>query len=109
MSSLTLFTGSAGLTISAWLMVTSPESGVKLDRVIGQLGVEAGIDHERHFRPDEQRVAVGRRLGDVLRRDLVVGAGLVLDDDLLAPGFGEALRQRAAEGVRHPSWRGRHD
>src|SRR5262245_19338523 len=33
-----------------------------LDRIIGQLGVEAGIDDERHFRPDQQRVAVGRGL-----------------------------------------------
>ncbi len=79
-----------------------------LDRIIGQLGVEARIDHEGHLRANEQRVAVGRGLGDIFRGDLVVGAGLVLDDRLLAPGLGEALRQGAAERVRHPAGRGRH-
>ena len=79
-----------------------------LDRVIGELGVEARIDHEGRFRADEQRVAVGRRLGDVFGGDLVVGARPVLDDRLLAPGFGEALRQHAAERIGDAARRRRH-
>jgi hypothetical protein len=93
-------------------MVDGYEAGDRresLDRIIGQLGVEARIDHEGRFRPDEQRVAVGRGLGDVFRRDLIVGARLVLDDDLLAPRFGEALRERAGERVGHTAGRGGHD
>jgi hypothetical protein len=93
-------------------MVDGDEAGDRgeaLDRIVGQLGIEAGIDHERHFRPDQERVAVGGGLGDIFRCDLIVGAGLVLDDDLLAPGFGETLRQRAAEGVGDPAGRRRYD
>jgi hypothetical protein len=40
-------------------------------------------------------VAVGRRLGDRRGADLVIGAAAILDDDLLSPRFGEALRERA--------------
>jgi hypothetical protein len=93
-------------------MVDGDEAGDRreaLDRIIRQLGVEARIDHEGHLRPDQQRVAVGRGLGDVFRRNLVVGAGLVLDDHLLAPSLGEALRQRASERIGHAAGRRRND
>ncbi len=76
--------------------------------VVGQLGIEARIDHEGRLRPDEQRVSVGCRLGDVFRRDLIVGARPVLDDDLLAPGFGEALREQAGKRIGDAAGRGRH-
>jgi hypothetical protein len=80
-----------------------------LDWVVVQLGVEARIDGEGHLRPDEQHRAVVRRLGDILRGELIVGPGSVLDDHLLAPAFGEMLGQGAAERIRHPAGRRRHD
>jgi hypothetical protein len=79
-----------------------------LDRVIGQLGVEARVDDERDLRADQQRVAVGRRLGDVFGRDLVVGARPVLDDRLLAEALREALRELAPERIGDAAGRGRH-
>ena len=80
-----------------------------LDRIVAELRIEARIDHEGRFRADEQRVAVGRRLRDVFGGDLIVGAGPVLDDHLLAPRLGEALRQDTAERVGHAAGRRRND
>ena len=69
------------------------------ERIIGQPLVEARVDRERHLRADHQGVAVRRRLGDVFRGELIVGARAMLDHDLAAPGFREALRKDAAEAV----------
>jgi hypothetical protein len=43
------------------------------------------------------------------RRNLIVGAGLVLDHGLLPPGLRESLREGTAEHVGHPAGRGGHD
>ena len=51
---------------------------------VGQPGEHRGIDRERPARRHQQRVAVGRRLGDELGRDDRLRARLVLDDDRLA-------------------------
>jgi hypothetical protein len=40
---------------------------------------------KRPRRRDQQRMAVGLRLGGGIRPDIAAGAGLVLDDDRLAP------------------------
>jgi hypothetical protein len=55
-----------------------------LFRVIRQGAVQALIDGKRGARRHQQRVAVGRRLGDILRGDLRGRAGPVLDDERLA-------------------------
>ena len=48
---------------------------------------------------DQERVAVGRGLGDGLGADDVRGAALVLDNDLLTPVFAESLRQCTTDDV----------
>jgi hypothetical protein len=67
-------------------------------RFITSVGVHGG----------EQRVAVGRRLGDHLRGDDRVGAGPVLDDDRLAEIFAQPLPDHAGENVGRPAGRERH-
>jgi hypothetical protein len=64
--------------------------------------VEGKIVEQRHVdrgrRPDEEdRVAVGRRIGHCLDRDVGAGAGLVLDDDRLP----EPLRQPPRHDPRY--------
>ena len=67
-----------------------------LARIVRQLAVEARIDHEGGFGARQQGVAVGRGLGDLLGADLRIGSGLVLDQDLLGPGFRQPLRNGRA-------------
>jgi hypothetical protein len=55
----------------------SPAMGSKSCRVIRQLE-QAHVRGQRRARSGEQRVAVGLRLGDELRRDDALGAGLVV-------------------------------
>ncbi len=50
----------------------------------------------------------GWRLGDQLRADDVGAAALVLDHDLLAPGLGQPLADRARHHVAHAAGRRRH-
>jgi hypothetical protein len=47
----------------------------------------------------EQRVAVGRRLGDEVGRDRGAGAGAVVDQDLLSHGGVELGADRARQHV----------
>ena len=93
-------------------MIDDDEAGDRreaLERIVGQPLVERRIDRERHLRADHQGVAVRRRLGDVFRGELVVGAGAMLDHDLAAPGFREPLRQDAAEPVDDAAGRRRRN
>ena len=55
-----------------------------LRRIVGQLLVERRVGGERAGRHEEQRVAVGRRLGDRGRGDHRAAAGAVFNDDRLA-------------------------
>ena len=52
-------------------------------RIVGEVLHEVRRDGHRADRGEVNRVAVGRRQGDVLRRDVAAGARLVLDDDRL--------------------------
>ncbi len=70
-----------------------------LDRVVGHLRIQRRIDRLRADRSHQQRVAVGRRLGDEIGAQVAAGAGLVLDDEALAEGLGELGRERAGEDV----------
>jgi hypothetical protein len=56
-----------------------------------------------------QRVAVGRRLGHELGAERAAGAGTVVHDDLLAPGFAQLLRDQAAQDVGRAARLERHD
>ena len=57
----------------------------------------------------KQRVAVARLLGDIFRRDLVIGAGLVLHHHLGAEIGDEMLRQKPPEHIGDAARRRRHD
>lgn len=47
----------------------------------------------------EDRVAVGRRLGDGFGREIVAGPGTILDDELLAEPFAEPIAEQAGADV----------
>jgi hypothetical protein len=78
-------TGCSAPTASSRGNSASSETGAEvLHRIVGQLGVDGGIDGHRPARRDQQRVAVGRRLGDDLGGDDRLRARLVVDHDRLA-------------------------
>src|SRR4051794_38904338 len=57
----------------------------------------------------QDRVAIWRGLRDGLRPDAAAGAPLVFNDDLLAPDFGQPVRQRAGNRVAAPAgWKRHH-
>jgi hypothetical protein len=76
--------------------------------IIWMLAVEVRVGDEGRIRRHQERVAVGRSLGDGFGADLAGAAGLVLHDDLLAPVFCEPLRQgaRATMSVMPPGANG---
>ncbi len=80
-----------------------------LDVVVRHLRIQARIDRVRADRAHFERVAVGRRLGDEFRADVAARARPIVDDDALAPGFGEVLRDLAGENVGGAARRKRHD
>jgi hypothetical protein len=57
------------------------------------------VDRVGAGRPDDEGVSVGVRLRDEIGGDVAAGAGLVLDDELLAVFFRKLLRHKAAENV----------
>ncbi len=80
-----------------------------LRRVIRQLLVEGGVEHQRAVVGGQHRVAVGRGARRFRRRNRRVAAGLVLDHHRLAQASGQALPDAARQEVR-PAARGiRHD
>ena len=81
-----------------------------VDRVVRQLAVDVRRGDEGRVGGHQQRVAVGRGLGDEFGADLTdAAARLVLDHDLLTPGLREPLPQRAADDVGDAAGRKRHD
>ena len=71
-----------------------------LIRIVAELGEQARADGQRADVDHQQRIAVGLRVGDLLRADIAAGAGLVLDQDGLAPHRGQLLpdgRARTSE------------
>ena len=63
-----------------------------------ELFVERGVDGVLRIH-QQQRVAVGRRAGDELGRDVAGGAGPGLDDELLAELLRQPLRDQARGDV----------
>ena len=78
------------------------------DAVVGHGLVEILVGDGGADRAQQQRVAVGRRLGHQLGADIAAGTGLVVDDHLLAPRLGEVLRHDAAQQVGRSGRRERH-
>ena len=79
-----------------------------LDRVVGHLLVEHGIERQR-ARRHQEGVAVGRGARDALDADHVAGAGAVLDEELLLERLGEMLGHDARDDVGAAGGRGGHD
>jgi len=63
-----------------------------------QLGVKRGVDRIRRI-DQQERVAVGRGVHDRLGADVVAGAGLVLDDELLAEPLRQPMPDQARQNV----------
>ncbi len=70
-----------------------------LDAVIRQIAHEERVHHVRRPAEQDQCVAIGRRLGEHVRSDRAVGAGTVVDDDLLTEALGEFGRQHARDRI----------
>ena len=70
-----------------------------LARVVADIRVERRIDRERAGAAEAERVAVGRALRDLARRDRAAGAALVLDHDLLAERAAHLLGDDARHHV----------
>jgi len=68
-------------------------------RIVGEVGIKIGIDHQIGVDRHEQGVAVGRGAGDLCGREPAIGAGLVLDDHRLAHRVAQAIPQRARDQV----------
>ena len=84
----------AAFTTSMVELNTAMPTGAKsLQRIVRQIAAQRGIDRDRSDRREEERVAVGLRLGHVLGRDRAVGARPVLDDDALSERRPEPIGQ----------------
>ena len=57
------------------------------------------MDDERPGGAEQERVAVGRALGDALGRHVAARAGYVLDHNRLAPGFGKLVADHPRNDV----------
>jgi hypothetical protein len=66
--------------------------------VEAEIVVERLVDGAGHA-DQQQRVAVGRRVGDELGRDVGGGARPILDDELLAGPLGQPLAHQAGDDV----------
>jgi hypothetical protein len=71
-----------------------------LERVEWQPFIQAGIDDQRRVAAHQQRVAVGRRLGDAIGSDVAAGAGDILDHERRAPDFGKPVGKNASGKIR---------
>jgi len=89
---------------------SNPYDGLDVpQRVEGQLGVEARVDHMVGCDHD-QRIAVRLRLDHALRSDDAIGSRKVLYDNRLAPLLGQLLRNKARQRIGRTSCRKRnHD
>jgi DNA-binding transcriptional LysR family regulator len=80
-----------------------------LHRVVRQLRVERRIDREVARLAEDDRVAVGRRLGRLVDAEVAAGAGLVVDDEGPAGLGRDALRHLAGDDVGAAAGRERHE
>ena len=76
--------------------------------VVRRFGEQAHVDRLCRDRRHQERIAVGRRLGDEFRADIAARAEAVVDDDLLAPGFAHFLADDAPDDIECAACRKRH-
>jgi hypothetical protein len=79
------------------------------ERVIGQLLIEPGVEHDVAQAAHEQGITIGRRIDHRLRADDGPRAGPVLHHDALAQPLRELVREQAADDVVTARWSDRHD
>src|SRR2546429_2540004 len=90
-------------------------AGEKRDRrevlvwVVRQRLVEMLVRRDRAIDADEQRVAVGWRVGHGLRADVAAGAGAVLHDERLAKRCLQLRAEQAPDDIRRRARWERHD
>ncbi len=70
-----------------------------LDRVVRQIAVEAGVGRQDGVVAHQQRVAVGRRLGDDVAGEVAAGAGAIVGDHRLAEPFVQFLADGARQQI----------
>src|SRR5690242_2709729 len=63
----------------------------------------------RRQRTLEDRIAIGRALGDEVGTDVAPGARTIVDDDRLTPGDRQLLADRTRHRVERAPGRKRHD
>ena len=80
-----------------------------LDRIVRHLSVKRGIDRQHAEVAQQQRVAVGRGLGDVSGTDIAARAAAIFDHDFLPPGFLVPLGNRAPEQIARSGGREWHN
>ena len=108
-SSRSELTGSSFLTIVTFGTLPITRDRHEVLGLVGQLLVEAAVDRERPGRRDEQRVPVGFGLRRQIGADVAAGAGLLLDDDRLAPLRLQLVGGDARQDVVDAAGRERHD
>jgi hypothetical protein len=70
------------------------------DGIIRQPVIEAWVYDKRRITAHQQRVTIGRRLGDAIGRNVAAGAGDVLHHHRPAPCLAEFVRQQPRRDVR---------
>ena len=78
-------------------------------RVVWQLAVDMRIHRQRPGRSAGNGVAIGGGCHQGLQTDDAVGAGAVVDDDLLADSFRELLADDARHEIGAAAGREHHD
>jgi hypothetical protein len=79
-----------------------------LRRIKGEFRIERR-DHREGRAGQQQRVTIGLRTRDDFRTDRTAGAGPVIDNELLAEGFGEFLRDQPPRHIGGAAGRKRND
>ena len=105
------------MSVTGRSLAIATDSGALATSAIGVKSLTIAVGHllHRHRRGDEgrgveqQRVSVGRRLGDGVAADDAVAARPVLDDERLPHLLGKLLRERAAQSVERAAGRERND
>src|SRR5262249_10742569 len=117
-SSLIDAAGRDGLATHSTALSSPTRLGVRLrdghrleiaQRIIFDVLIGGDIDGQRRVGREEQRVAIGRRLGHEVGPDVAAGAGAVFDDDRLAPGFRQPRPQETGQDIDRAARRIGHD
>ena len=79
--------------------ISSPTDVKVADRIVAELGIDAGIRSMRAAGPEQKRVAVGRRLRHRCGAEHAARASAILDDHRLPQLFAQPWRDDAGDHV----------